>query len=194
MGLLRREPRVRWTVPETCAACGARVDQARAACELDPRCPFCRQPIARQPCVPPVPKAMEALLERVVMMGEAVGVAVPEQLAAQLNALAHTPSAQVGSGSAPVAAVCPPACGAGSLGQAPGAQWVAAPGGLWWRWSWLDHQWQELAPPDSAPPADGSGWVHWVEGTDGGWTRRSSGAAGEPWPTPPTPVTPPTPA
>lgn len=38
-----------WVVPETCPDCGARVDQATSAMELDPRCAFCHQPLPAQP-------------------------------------------------------------------------------------------------------------------------------------------------
>ena len=40
-----------WAVPAYCPNCGAPVDQAKAARDRDPVCPFCHQPVPVQPPV-----------------------------------------------------------------------------------------------------------------------------------------------
>ena len=86
MGPLRRLGQKRlWSVSHTCSGRGAPVDQARAACDPDPHCPYCREPVAHEPFIPPMPKAMEALIDRVLELGQAVGVDVPPDLATRIG-------------------------------------------------------------------------------------------------------------
>ena len=125
-----------------------------------------------------MPPAMQALFERVTTIADAVGVAVPEQLR---DPQRPQDGPRAGMGDPPGAPMtnAPP-----HLVGAPGAHWVIERGGAYWRWSWLDARWQPTEPPDGAPQQAPDGWVHWVEGVDGGWTQAGSGPEGTPWPTP----------
>jgi hypothetical protein len=43
------DEQVRWTVPDRCPECGARVDQSVASVAEHPACPFCHEPLPCQP-------------------------------------------------------------------------------------------------------------------------------------------------
>ena len=45
-------PAVRWSVPDQCPACGAKVDQAVASVAQEPVCPFCAKPLLSEPPFP----------------------------------------------------------------------------------------------------------------------------------------------
>jgi hypothetical protein len=127
---------------------------------------------------------MQALIDRVMAMSEAVGIA-PAGQGAGLGNVGAPPSR---TGVLDAAHATPQAAPI-AVGVVPtaGAQWIAAADRSWWRWSWLDRQWQPAPPPGGPVPAGTDGWVHWVEGLDGRWARAAAGPNGAPWPTPTAP-------
>ena len=187
-----RRTKVLWKLPDTCMKCGAAVDHARAESQPDPRCRYCHESLPHDPFVPPLPAPMQALIDRVITMSDAIGIpsGVPT---AESSSRSKTPrsgfddAVDEPGAHGSRAVVTGDASGKdwmAALSDAPGAQWLAAPNGDWWRWSWFDHQWQQDLPRPGSPAGEDGCWVHWVESVDGRWTRAGSGPSDSLWPTP----------
>lgn len=75
----------RWRVPEQCAHCGARVEQAVQSRADQPRCTFCNEPLPCEalPPPPPTPTGFEGLMGGIVAGAMNNAMAQQQQMAQQ---------------------------------------------------------------------------------------------------------------